>query len=174
MLGGIHLGDAADLCMAATPSVCLPKMWWFLPGKVGLPFLTAMTKESTNIITLQYFTCTFESYCRNGDLVMLHLINLPLCFRPRFFEDSLALLAGFCKLIFSNGLDYASTSAVAPDHISSWHFLSSLDSLPDGHLPPLGLTSPQLAQVLVNYQACFKQIFANGTTSRSHRLMHPQ
>jgi len=66
---------------------------------------------------------------------MLRLTNLPPCFHPHFFDDSSALLAGFRKLIFSNGLDYTSTVAVAPNHISSWHFLSSLDSLPDGYLP---------------------------------------
>jgi len=50
MLGGIHLGMEADLCMAAAPGVCLLETWQFLPGKASLPFLTIITKDSTHDI----------------------------------------------------------------------------------------------------------------------------
>jgi len=93
---------------------------------------------------------------------MSGLISLHPCFRLRFFADSQTLVTGFQKLVFSNGLDYANTAYTAPNHISLWHFVSSLDSHPEGHLAPDGLTSPQLAQVLINYRICFEQIFANG------------
>jgi len=92
---------------------------------------------------------------------MSSLVSLHLHFHLQFFADSQVLLTGFQKLIFSNGLDYATTASTAPSHISCWHFVSSLDTHPEGHLLHDGLTSPQLAQVLINYQICFEQIFAN-------------
>jgi len=43
-----------------------------------------------------------------------------------------------------------------------WHFVSSLDDLPDDYLPPQGLSAPQLVQLLINFNMCWAQVFANG------------
>jgi len=49
-----------------------------------------------------------------------------------------------------------------PEEISCWHFISLLEGQPDNVLSLQGLSAPQVAQVLVNFQVCLKQIFANG------------
>jgi len=161
-LGRVHLGPNADLCMEATPSVQLPEEWRFLPGKVGLPFLSAVAHATSNDGCALFFACLMMTWRRRGDPVMAGIVSLQPYFRPCFFTDSPVLLSGFQKLIFSNGLDYATTTSAAPPPVSCWHFVSSVANLPDGYILPNGLTAPQLAQVLINYHACFEQVFANG------------
>jgi len=155
-LGGVHLGQDADVQMESKLSVWLPEAWPFLPGKVGLPFLSAVAHPSSNDGSVLFFACMVKTCQCNRDPVMSGLVALHPIF-IHIFANSLAFLSSFCKHIFSNGL-----ASVMPNHISCWYFLSSLDTHPDSYLHHNGLTSPQLAQVLINYKVYFKQIFANG------------
>jgi len=72
-------------------------------------------------------------------------------------------MTGLHTLTFNNGLQYAkTTTTTCPDNISCWHFISSLEGHYNNVLSPQGLSAPQLAQVLINFQVCLKRIFANG------------
>jgi len=163
MLGGVHLGDQAPLRLAADPSLPLSPDWRFLPGKTACSFLQNFCeKNSSNETATQFFHKMIGTYDRFGDPIMAGQPHIIPWFRPKFFEDSPALLQGFQKPVFGHGLDYAYSCSSLPNQVSCWHFLSSLDRLPNGLLSPKGLSATQLVQVVTNYRACFETIFANG------------
>jgi len=172
MIGGVYLGESVDLCMRDDPSVLLPAEWQFAPGQVAWPFISSVCKAETHDIATKYFYRLFDNYTRHGDPVMGSTIHMLPRFRARFFEQSHALMAGFKTLMFSHGLDYATMASTYPDHVSLWHFVPSLDDLPDGWLTPLGLSPHQLAQMLMNYRSCLAQIFANGRDYHSIPPIH--
>jgi len=136
-------------------------MWHFLLANASLPFLSAAANSSSNNGCMLFFACLVKTWQCNSEPVMSGLVALHLHFCPHLFANSPALLTGSHKLVSSSGLDYATTTFAMPNHISCWHFLSSLDTHSDGYLPHDSLTSPQLAQVLINYWACFEQNFAS-------------
>ena len=158
--------------MRDDPSVPLPAEWRFAPGRVAWPFISSVCKAETHDIATKYFHRLFDNYTRHGDPVMESTIHMLPRFRARFFEQSRALMAGFKTLTFSHGLDYAITASTYPEHVSLWHFVPSLDDLPDGRLTPLGLSPHQLAQMLTNYRSCLAQIFANGRDYHSIPPIH--
>jgi len=163
MLGGVHLGPEAVLHLESAPSVVLGDEWRFLPGKVAWPFLSAVCDKSRNDDAVLFFNLMLENYTRFGNPILGPTLHLLPQFRRGFFGDSSALMTGFRRLQFHNGLAYADLSPpTLPNHISVWHFLSSLDILPDGVLSPLGLSAPELAQVITNFRVCFEHIYANG------------
>jgi len=71
-------------------------------------------------------------------------------------------MVGLHNLIFNNGLKYAKMTLSCPKEISCWHFISLLEGQPNNMLSPQGLSAPQVAQVLINFQVCLEYFFANG------------
>jgi len=69
---------------------------------------------------------------------------------------------GLQNLTFNSGLLYAKMMQMCPEEISCWHFISLLEGHPNNMLSPQSLSTPQVAQILINFQTCFVQIFANG------------
>jgi len=90
---------------------------------IDLPFLSAVAHPSSNDGGMLFFAYLIETWWQNRDPVMSGLVSLHPCFHLHFFADFPALLMGFRKLIFSNGLDYATTATAMPNHISCWHFV---------------------------------------------------
>ena len=118
--------------------------------------------SAANALTADFFNKLLSNYEQCGDPVLSTIVPLLPHVRPKFFEDSQALMTGFRKLTFGHGLDYAHTCSALPSQISCWHFLSSLANNSDGLLSPQGLAAPQVTQVLVNFRACIEHIYVNG------------
>jgi len=161
MLGGIYVGKSVLLRLSLDHSTILPQYWWFVPSKVALLFISRVCLPTKNDISAKFFQKMLANYKHQDDQIIGP--NTPICpwFRPMFFEESPALMSGFCTLEFNSGLDYAATTSSLPAHISFWHFISSLKGLADGCIPHQGLTAHQLTQLLTNYHVCYEHIFAN-------------
>jgi len=161
MLGRVYLGKLTDLCMPNDPSVPLLPEWQFAPVTQHGPSCQACVKRK-HMMQQKKFYHLFDNYTYNRDPVMVSTIPMLLCFCSQFFKQSRALMVGFKSLTFSYGLDYATTASTFPEHVSFWHFVPSLDDLPEGKLTSHGLSPHQLAQLLTNYWGCLAQVFANG------------
>ncbi len=126
----------------------------FCPWKVALNSSLACTFHS-KIMCLSSSPKILASYQHHGNHIVGKTMPIQPWFHPLFFEDSPALMSGFCTLELGSGLGYTTTSSTLPAHISCWHFISSLGAS-DRCIPPSGFTVHQVAQLLTNYHVCYK------------------
>jgi len=70
-------------------------------------------------------------------------------------------MTDFHRLTFGHSFGHTCICLALPSQITCWYLLGFLANNSDDLLFPQGLAGPQVAQVLVNYWACIKHIFAN-------------